>query len=187
MDKQVNPLHPLLSKIAKFEQGDIQGKQWESSRVEWTLRRLKLEQKRKEILQNAVGSKYSFEAFNRIANFPMYLFAEPLIGVPPIHRDPKSIHPFWFKAFRGLPIVERYEEQLEAMSAKYTDRPIGMVFPRKGFLEGFLIHNGSWETFAPFQAGTHVFRGSREKATTLIVQPYSGFVDHVRDVLAWYD
>jgi hypothetical protein len=48
MDK-INPLNPLLSKIAKFEHVDTHGKQWESNRVEWTLRRLKLEKKRKEI------------------------------------------------------------------------------------------------------------------------------------------
>lgn len=182
MDK-INPLNPLLSKIAKFEQVDTHGKQWESNRVEWTLRRLKLEKKRKEILE--LGPYYSFEAYNQVVNFPMYLFAEPLLNVPPIHRDPRTIHPFWFKAFRGLPFVERYEEQLEPLLAKYPDRPVGMVFPRKGFLQGLLIHNGDWELFAPLQASCHIFKSGKKREMNLIVQPYSGFIDHVRDVLAW--
>lgn len=184
---KINPLNPLLSKIARFEQVDTHGKQWESSRVEWTLRRLKLDGKRKEILENGLGLGYTFEVFNQVVNFPMYLFAEPLLNVSPIHRDPRTIHPLWFKAFRGLPFVERYEERMEPLLTRYPDRPIGMVFPRKGFLQGLLIHNGDWDLLTPPQASCHVFKGGRKKAMNLIVQPYSGFVDHVRDVLAWKD
>jgi hypothetical protein len=176
----VNPLNPLLGKIEKFEQSDFQLKQWESSRVEWTLRRLKLERQRKEILSESVGGKYTFAEFNRVVDFPMYLAAEPMIGTPPIHRDPHSIHPMWFKSFCSLPFVKLYEEKLEAWFSGKRDRPLGMVFPRKGFLHGLILHNGDLERFIAPQSSCHVFKGGKKHMMNLIVQPYTGFIDNLK-------
>jgi hypothetical protein len=176
----VNPLNPLLGKIEKFEQSDFQLKQWESSRVEWTLRRLKLEGPRKEILADAVGGQYTFAEFNRVVDFPMYLSAEPMMGATPIHRDPHAVHPMWFKSFRSLPFVKLYEERLESWCDSKQDRPLGMVFPRKGFLQGLIIHNGDWERFVSPHSSCHVFKGGKKHMMNLIVQPYIGFIDGLK-------
>ena len=184
MDR-VNPLNPLLGKIEKFEQSDSHVRQWESGRVEWTMRRLKLEQQRKEILFATPGGQYTFEAFNQAVDFPMYLFAEPMAGLSPIHRDPRAIHPMWFKSFRGLPFVKLYEERFEELINTQKHRPIGMVFPRKGFSQGLVLHNGDWDLFVPPQASCHVLKGGKKHSMNLVVQPYTGFIDHVRQGLAW--
>jgi hypothetical protein len=182
----VNPLNPLLGKLEKFEQSDEQVRQWESARVEWTLRRLKLEPQRKEILAASVAGQYSFSELRRVVgNFPLRLVAEPFRGELPLHRDSRSIHPMWFKAFRGLPFVQRYEELYEELSASFDGKPFGMVFPRKGFAQGLVLHNGDWDLFVPPQASCHIFKGGKRHAMTLLVQPYSGLVDHIREGLGW--
>jgi hypothetical protein len=182
----INPLNPLLGKIERYEQADSQVKQWESSRVEWTLRRLGLEKQRKELFSSSDSGVYNFTEFNRVVDFPVYLFSEPMIGATPIHRDPKSIHPMWFKAFLGLPFVQQYEDKFETLIIRVgKNKPIGMVFPRKGFSQGLIIHNGDWERFVAPQAGCHFFKGGKKHAMNLIVQPYIGFIDHIREGLGW--
>ena len=178
-----NPLNPLLGKIEKFEQSDDQVRQWVSARVEWTLRRLKYEAQRKEILSDAVGGLYTFEAFNRVVEFPMELFGEPLKEEPPIHRDARAIHPLWFKAFVGLPFMRYYEERFSAFTMNNPERPLGMVFPRKVFSQGLIVHNGDWDLFVPPQSSCHIFKGGKKHSMNLIVQPYLGFIDHVRKTL----
>lgn len=184
--QHVNPLNPLLSKIEKFEQNDQHLRQWESTRVEWTLRRLKLEPQRKEIASSAVGGQYTFSDFRRVvSSFPAYLLAEPMAGVQQLHRDPRAIHPMWFKSFLSLPFVKLYEERLEELYDTKQKKPFGMVFPRKGFAQGLILHNGNWDLFVPNQSSCHIFKGSKKKSITLLVQPYSSFIDHVRDGLGW--
>jgi hypothetical protein len=183
MSENINPLNPLLGKIEKFEQSDQQIRQWESSRVEWTLRRLKFEAQRKEILSDSYDGRYTFEAFNRVASFPMELCGESLKDEPPIHRDPRAIHPLWFKAFVGLPFVRHYEERFTTFVEKNPERPLGMVFPRKGFSQGLILHNGDWDLFVPPQSSCHIFNVGKKHSMNLIVQPYMGFIDHVRKIL----
>lgn len=183
---QINPLNPLLGKIEKFEQAESSIRQWESARVEWTLRRLKLEPQRKEILTSSVGNQYTFAEFRRVvSNFPLHLIAEPLKDSMPIHRDPRAIHPMWFKSFRGLPFVKRYEERFEELYSTFQGKPFGMVFPRKGFAQGLVLHNGDWDLFVPTQSSCHVFKGGKKHAMTLLIQPYSGLIDHIREGLGW--
>jgi hypothetical protein len=184
MDK-VNPLNPLLGKIERYEQTDSQTKQWESGRVDWTLRRLGLEKQRREMFSSSDSGVYTFAEFNRVVDFPVFLFAEPMIGALPLHRDPKAIHPMWFKSFRGLPFVQRYEEHFETLIATHKNKPLGMVFPRKGFSQGLVIHNGDWELLVAQQASCHIFKGGRKHAMNLIVQPYNGFIDNIREGLGW--
>lgn len=182
----INPLNPLLGKIERYEQADSQLKQWESARVEWTLRRLKLEAQRKELFATAVGGQYTFAEFHRLVpGFPLVLFAEALRDERPIHRDPRTIHPMWFKAFRGLPFVQRYEERFEELYPSLQGSPLGMIFPRKGFAQGLVLHNGDWEQFVAPCSSCHIFKGGKKRKMTLLVQPYSGLVDHIRDGLGW--
>lgn len=182
----VNPLNPLLGKIEKFEQAGHQIRQWESSRVEWTLRRLKLDSQRKEIFANAPGGQYTFSEFHRVVpNFPMHLIAERTVDDKPLHRDPRSIHPMWFKSFRSLPIVKQYEERFEELYRTFEGKPFGLIFPRKGFAQGLLLHNGDWDLFVPAQSSCHLFKGGQKHTMNLLVQPYGGFIDHVRAGLGW--
>ncbi len=176
----VNPLNPLLSKLGKYKQQDSQAKQWESKRVEWTLRRLGLEKQRKEMLAASEDKLYAFQAFNTLG-FPIYLNAHPMIDEIPIHRDPKAIHPMWFKSFFALKFVSVFVELFDGFVEKKT-KPMGVIFPRKGFAQGLIMHNGDWELFVPPQSSCHIYKGDK---MNLVVQSYSDFIDHVRDGLAW--
>lgn len=176
----INPLNPLLGKIEKYNQQDCAAKQWESKRVEWTLTRLGLAKQKKEILYASEDKLYSFKAFNTLG-FPMELCADAMTGHMPIHKDPKSIHPAWFKSFANLHFAKLFNEALDEFVEKKT-KPMGMIFPRKGFSQGLIMHNGDWETFLPPHSSCHLFRGDK---MNFVVQPYTDFIDHVRDGLAW--
>jgi len=181
----INPLNPLLGKIEKFEESEAQSSKWESARVEWTMRRLKLDSQRKEMTSElGFSGDYTFEAFSRmVPTFPMDIVAEPRKGQLPLHRDQKAVHPRWFKTFRSLPFVQEYEVRFGECSKE--GRPFGMVFPRKGFLQGLILHNGDWELFVPPQSSCHLFKGGKKRSMNLVVQPYQGFIDHVRNGISW--
>jgi hypothetical protein len=180
---QVNPLNPLLGKIERFENADASVRQFESTRVEWTLRRLNMESQLRKIKQQSHDGLITFDDLNQTVDFPIHLKSESLKGEIPIHRDQRSTHPMWFKGFLKLPIVQKFEELFEAYHAKHTgDKPIGMVFPRKGFAQGLIIHNGDWNLYVPPNSSCHLYQGGN-KTTSLIVQPYMGLVDHVKTSL----
>jgi hypothetical protein len=185
MEKGVNPFNPILSKIERFDQAERQVQLWESARVEWTLRRLKLEPQRKEVLRCSPDKSYSFANFHAvICNFPIRLFAEFSPGVVPLHRNSRAIHPLWFKSFRQLPFVDLYLRRYDELPEEKKITPVGMIFRRKGFAQGLILHNGDWETFLPESSSCHIFRGGKRQMN-LMVQPYIGFLDHVREGLGW--
>lgn len=175
--EHINPTNPLLGAFEKFEQSVFAVKRWETARVDWTLRRLKLLDKRKEILRETGG--LAFADFNRVIPFPIHLFSEAMIGMKPIHRDPKAIHPMWFKSFAMLPFVQKYGEVFDKLVNAGIDKPIGMVFPRKGFAQGLILHNGSPDHFVPPKSGCHFYRGGTKHKVNLVVQVYSNLIDHV--------
>lgn len=178
-DHRVNPLNPLLSKISRYEQSSSRARQWESARVEWSLRRLALDEQRKEIAASAVDGLYSFSEFNRVVSFPVVLAGNPLYDSNPLHKNTKAIHPNWFKEFTKLPFIAPYEEAFE--SSKVQGKPVGLVFPRKGFAQGWIVHNGDWDVFVPPDSCCHIFKGG--KSMNLIVQPYVTFIDNVKENL----
>lgn len=182
----INPLNPLLGKIEKFEESEAQSSKWESARVEWTLRRLKLDSQRKEIVAElGFLGHFTFKSFSQaVPGFPMDLAANSRIGELPLHRDSRAVHPAWFKAFLGLPIVKEFEVKFDEETSE-KEKPFGMVFPRKGFLQGLILHNGDWETFVPPRSSCHLFRGGKKRSMNLVVQPYQGFIDHLRNGLSW--
>jgi|TARA_R110000751_G_scaffold47597_13_gene106518 hypothetical protein len=181
----INPLNPLFGQIEKFEESHAQASKWESSRVEWTMRRLKLGDERKQMMhESGYAGNYTYEAFIRtVPSFPMDIVAEPRRDELPLHRDAKAVHPMWFKSFRSLSFVSVYEERFGESSRE--ERPFGMVFPRKGFLQGLILHNGDWDLFIPPQSSCHLFKGGKKRSMNLIVQPYQGFIDHVYKGLSW--
>jgi hypothetical protein len=180
--KSTNPTNPLLSQVARFEQGETSDRQWESGRVEWLLRRLKLNKERLELLADSSTALYSFAEFNRVVPFPVWLGSDRLKGHLPIHKDPRSIHPLWFKSFTSLPFMRAFEARFDELSAASNGKPIGMVFPRKGFQQGLIVHTGSYEHFVMPGASCHVFKGGKKHGSNIVVQPFQGFADCVEIV-----
>lgn len=179
MREKVNPLNPLLGKMEQFEQSEIALHQWESKRVDWTIRRLGLTAKLKEVASHRDDGFLTFEAFNDVFSFPVYLTSNQLRGKLPIHKDQKSIHPNWFKAFSKLPFVQVFAETLKAYGL--FGRALGMVFPRKGFAQGLIVHTGDFNTFVREGNSCHFYRSV--SGLELVVQPYSDFVDALKVTL----
>lgn len=173
-----NPLHPLFRKIKGIENDSNAEKGAESNLVTWTLKRLLCS----EIINDHRGELLSFGLVNALPKFPMTFGYTRLPGRPPLHRDPNAIHPLWLKAFLNLPFVEIYNERYELAD---KTRPFGLVFPRKGFGNGLVIHNGDVELFVPPVSCCHLFRGGKRHAMTLVVQPYITLIDCIREDIAW--
>ncbi len=180
-----NPLNPLLSDIQRYEDADATLKNFELKRADWTLKRFGVPL---PVVRGHAKSKGG-EACNfedlpiLIPDLQFKLVAEPLAGEPAIHRDSRCVHPAWFKNFGSLPFVTRYGEKL--VEHKDPDTPLGMVFPRKGFSQGMIIHNGDFERCVPPGSGCHIHLtgGGKSKASiTLLVQPYLVFIDRFRSL-----
>ena len=78
---------------------------------------------------------------------------------------------------------ERFPDELVRLPSPDGRRPLGMIFPRKGFREGLIVHSGDWEAFSADNSSCHLFKG--KGGFTLLVQPYAAFLDHVRDGILW--
>lgn len=177
MDK-INPNNPLFDKLKALDYKGISSASWEHARVLHLLQVLNLKPVTNEIKQVSSDSLFTFDVFNElVSDFPVYLFAEALKSQPPIHRDDRSVHPLWFKSFKTLPFVKLYTERLKTMRVKIK-RPVGMVFPRKGFQQGMILHNGDHEKFVPLNSSCHLYKA--EDGNTMVVQPFTGFLEHVR-------
>lgn len=75
-------------------------------------------------------------------SFPLFLGTSLLDGAK-LHVDPKAILPRWFDAFESLPFFKKYEDFYEQVADLAGNRSIGLIFPRKGFAKGLIIHNAS--------------------------------------------
>jgi hypothetical protein len=188
MNKDQHPLAPLS--VPDYDDSAVKIEKWESALAEYTVRRLKLgNHVLKELNSQALGGRLSFDDFNnRFPTFPMLLAASTLPDEKPLHRHPKGIHPMWFKSFTGLPFIRFYEEEL----VRYKNdvfgeelRTLGMVFPRKGFAQGLIVHNGEWQTYLPKNSGCHLYQGGKIKSMTLVVQPFTALLDHISKGLQW--
>jgi hypothetical protein len=113
--------------------------------------------------------------------YPVLLQCSRLEGLR-LHTDPKSILPVWFKNFESLPFVPPFVAFHDSIVAveKLGGRGVGLVFPRKGFQQGLVVHtavaNGSgWE-----QGPCFCFRGGRKGARLdLFVRPFVALVDEI--------
>ena len=180
-----HPLSPLNSSfdVPHYDNTDQRALKWESTRVEATVRRHKLHKSVVSELRKQSAGELTFDGFNvKFPNFPVVLTGTAMAGMKPLHRNTEAIHPMWFKSFRNLPFISFYEDQLVAAD-RHDPRPLGLVFPRKGFRDGLILHNGDWEAFSSENSSCHLFKG--KGGFTLMVQPYAAFLDHIRDGLAW--
>jgi len=169
--RNVNPLHPLLGKIERAENSEVTGKQWESKRAEWVFRKKGLTSKIKPLKSSSDDGLLSLSMLQEF--FPeVYLTSGYLKAKIPIHKDTSAVHPAWFKGFLKLPFIESYKDILTSRSDSVEI--VGMVFPRKGFQNGLILHNGHWLNYVPQGSGFHLYRGKNDRVLT--VQSFSDFV-----------
>jgi hypothetical protein len=171
-----NPNNPLLAKFQSIDAHSVTSAAWEHARIMHLIQVTGYKTLLSELKQIAATSTYTFDDFNQVCNdFPFVLFADTFKGQPPIHRDNRSVHPMWFKSFTVLPLVKKYLEKHKSFSGK---KPVGMVFPRKGFQQGLILHNGDPDKFVPSGSGCHLYKA--EDGSTMVVQSFTGFLNHLR-------
>lgn len=82
----------------------------------------------------------TFRAFHQQEpSFPLYLGASRLDGVQ-LHLESGAMIPALFKTFGAAPFVTAYDRFYEATAERAGDRPVGLIFPRKGFKNGLVIY-----------------------------------------------
>ena len=176
-----NPFSRLI------ESGGLEGvdrlndERFEHAKVRYVMQRVGLS-KRVSELQRTISSNrdeqvLSFEAFrSAFPDFPVQLTCVN-INKPPLHRDRHAVHPRWFRNFRHLPFYKPYAEFYENVGDGLT--PVGLIFPRKGFQQGLVLHNGPLEEYVPSNGGAHVYVGGGKEPMTLVVQPLSCLLDQI--------
>lgn len=86
------------------------------------------------------NSDLTFRAFDTVfPTFPIYLGASRLGGVQ-LHLEQSAMLPALFKSFGAAPFVEAYDAFYESAATRVTGRPVGLIFPRKGFKNGLVVY-----------------------------------------------
>ena len=163
---------------------------YESARVAFVVNRCWPEPLRKRTrarLEQLNAERYgarslTFQTFNdEFPSFPVVLACDHLGGLQ-LHRDNGSVFPLWFARFPDLPFVAPFEASVDAARASLAGRGAGLVFPRKGFAQGMVVHTPvAGVTFRP---GVCVVwtrppeRGGREHPP-VYVRAFSALVDAV--------
>lgn len=180
-----NPFSPLQARVDRFLNHDLKAQQWEAARVEWLVKRIDVLPEFRELRKEAsFVDRVLFREFNDwFQTFPMQFAAEALVGDVPIDADVKYTHPHWFQAFLDLPIVRKYEKHFVTWKEGSDKRPLGVVFPRLGFQQGLIIHNGGLG-FVPVRGSAHVFK-TGVSDSVVCVQPFSQLIDHIQATTAW--
>lgn len=106
--------------------------------------------------------------------FPVRLAASRLDGVK-LHTDPRAVLPALFRDFARVPFVVAYDALVEQRAGD-DDRPLGLVFPRKGFRKGMIIHDGAGLDPAVSRGLVLTYQG-RDPRHRLFVQPYQTFLE----------
>lgn len=160
---------------------------YESARVNFVLGRVGLSGHKREFMKRVRsetgGSLYSFRLFREeFPTFPMWLTCDNLTDMPaPLHKMKNAVLPLWFKNFPQLPFMPFYEKLYEELGEQMTQlKPVGMIFPRRGFEQGFVVHNGDMQDFVSVGSSCHVYLGGRKKdPRMLVVQPTMSLLDHI--------
>jgi hypothetical protein len=181
MTRGTNPRNPLFRGIVRFEEQTQMAAGREAAFVTWTLKKLKCEAAAKRWFTESGATDWTFPLLSDLPGFPMRLQLAEERSLP-VHRDPKYVHPVWFKSFLDLPIVREY---LETYDPDAESRPQGLIFSRRGFARGLVLHTGDFTVFVPPNAACHVFRGGDHSRVSYVVQSYASLIDGIRDEVSW--
>lgn len=172
-----NPYDPLNSSDFKVMHAKLNEQNFESSAVDYMIKQIRLPKLRKLMRELPDFEYESFDMLAQVCDLPFKFTTSALTDEMPIYRDKKSVHPLWFKSFRTIPFVRKFEERLEEyLENSDKSKPFGMIFPRKGFANGMIIHTGDWNVYVGCSSGCHLYKGSDTFGSNYVVQPYRWFI-----------
>ena len=187
MSGRINPLNPLLGKIERYELSNQARLGFERARVKWTCSRLGLSALEKCL---KLYDEMDFDGFNShlsdyyanplISRMKLGCYSAPADGSK--KGKPETAR-LWFSFFHTLPFMDRFSELFEARSSDYDS--VGLIFPRNGFSQGMIVHNGGIDRYITDGSAAHVVDGKlnarrASHRVRLVVQPYMGFIDAVK-------
>lgn len=197
-----NPFHALKNQSQEVIDAELD-RQWEHARVRYALGRVGLGSFKKRLLRRATdlqGEPYlTFALFEEeFPTFPILLSANRMatkqvrkegeiktVKAEPLHQNPQAFHPVWFKQFLALPFTKLYEERFGEAGEVIQLKPVGMVFPRRGFAQGLVIHNGDVHDFVSPQSSCHLYLGGGKKPMNLVVQSFESLLDCIHKTQRW--
>jgi hypothetical protein len=176
----------ILRNVQQDKFKAIDAGRFEAALVRHMLKRLSLpksaERRVRDRWQEQHGERYlKFAAFNAVfSTFPFLMGSTRL--ETHVHEDPKSTEPARFKKFSRVPFVQSYEEFFQDVAVEAATRSTALVFPRRGFRYGLVIHNDESETY--WDKGLcWVYKGEKHR---LYVQPFVNLLDAIyRDGHGW--
>jgi hypothetical protein len=191
----------MTDKKRKFEEltqtyhkrsADLAEIRYEEARVGFLLKRLKCSKLERELRrrqeQESGEYRLAFRQFHdEFPTFPILLGASTLGGVK-LHLDASALLPNLFKAFMAAPFVDAYDEFYERVESLADGRAVGLVFPRKGFSQGLVIHNEGLEAVAYHGLTLLYANGSHKKNQQhqLFVRPFQTLIEAIhRDGHGW--
>ena len=161
---------------------------WEEALVQYTLKQFG--RNKPWIRRDMAKSWYDrhrvhalkFQVFNEtFSTFPMVLGISRL-GGKHVHRDTNATEPARFRKFSRVPFVEAYSQFYDENYSKQDLRNLGLVFPRKGFKQGMIIHNDESEVF--WTSGLCWVYKSK-KGQRLYVQPFNDLLAGIKASRLW--
>lgn len=168
------------------EQRGAAERQFEAARVRFVLKKCglpkKAERELQELHRERLGSVgLNFALFNEIyPTFPVVLGTSRLAGAE-LHRDPRAILPMWFSKFQDVPFYPPFEALESAVKGHASGRPIGLVFPRKGFAQGLIIHTEGLDEYW-LHGGCYVYRGgTKNRRVDLFVRPFASLIEAIHN------
>lgn len=177
-----DPFAEMNASRDKEAQGADAQLNFETTLVKHMLARLKLSEYKGELYkiwqQQHDERRLTFVALNfQFPTFPFLLGCSRLEGNP-VHKDRKSTEPARFKSFGSVPFVQAFHEFKEQVGQEAAWRSVGVIFPRKGFRYGMIIHDNDEESYWE-QGLSWVYKDA--KGDRIYVQPFTAVLDSIYD------
>ena len=169
--------------ISRDEEKELR---WEESTVKHILGRFNI-RPMERILRKAHADRFErpllrAELFHEfLADFPIYFGTRYMRG---LHRDNACMMPNVINNFSRTPIVKAMEGFLDSVPADLQDGCVGVVFPRRGYQRGMIIHTGHgfWR---PNVARLVYDYGKPSRKKRLVVEPFGELVKWIAKHRKW--
>lgn len=161
----------------QIEQDERKSIRWEEATIKHVLLAFGLgaaeKALRREYRRLYDTSRLSLALFHETyPTFPIYFGTKYMTG---LHQNNKCIMPQLFKNFSATPVVEAFEEFLQEVPEERQGGCIGLVFPRRGYARGMIIHTGHgfWR---PNLTRLVYDYGTPKNKKRLIVEPFGELI-----------
>ncbi len=125
--------------------------------------------------------RMTFALFNELfPNYPVLLAFNRLGGIK-LHADSRMMLASLIKTFAKTPVHQYFDDWLPTAQSMANGRNVGMVFGRRGFKYGMIIHDGGLDFSRHLDTVISFKGGSRQTPVLLGTQWFDTFVDAIAE------